>query len=74
MGEGGGEFTGVGVEEKTAAVGDGAAHTVSVLETVTELAKGVDVAEKGGAGAERSTGAEVFVGLGAAAAVELDDG
>lgn len=62
------------MEEETPAIGYGAADSVPILETVAELAEGVDVAEKGCAGAKGGASAEVFVRLGAAAAVELDDG
>lgn len=72
--QGGGELAGVGVEEEAPAVGNGASHAVPVLEAVAELAEGVNVAKKGSARAEGGAGAEIFVRLGASAAVELNDG
>ncbi|GER56075.1 K+ efflux antiporter 1 [Striga asiatica] len=69
-----GELAGVGLDEETAALGDVLADAVAVLEAVAELPESVDVAEEGGPRAEGDAGSEVLVALGAAAAVELDDG
>jgi hypothetical protein len=73
-GEREGELAGVRRHQEAAALGGVPPHAVAVLEAVPELAERVHVAQRGRARAQRRARAEVAVRLGAAAAVELDDG
>ena len=68
------EFSSVGLDEESATFGYVLANAVTVLETVTKLAKRVDVAQKSRTRAQGHAGSQVLVVFGASATVELNHG
>jgi len=70
-GEHGGEFSRVGLQQKTSTFCHVLLNAVTVLQAMTKLTQRVDVTEKSRACAQRHTGPKVLVVFRAAASVEL---